>query len=136
MRIFATLRKMRWDPTKLTGPVPGRRRNRREHCHGCGHARTSARESLATTGYVYLFGAAYAEGRLAVGRANAESMNERLALAFVRPGRHRVLVLDGAGWHKCEELPENIILLLLQPYSPESKENVALETKSLRESCV
>ncbi len=54
-------------------------------------------------GYVYLFGAACAERKLAVGhiaeRANTESMNEHLALisASVQPGSHCVLVLDGAG---------------------------------------
>ena len=95
-------------------------------------------------GYVYLFGAACAERMLAVGhiadRANTASMNEHLASASVRPENHCVLVLDGAGWHKSKELeiPENITLLILPPYSPELNpmENVVPETKSLRESCV
>ena len=63
-------------------------------------------------------------------------MNEHLALASVQPGSHCILVLDGAGWHKSKELPENITLLLLPPYSPELKENVVPETESLRESRV
>jgi transposase len=35
--------------------------------------------------------------------------------------RHAVLILDGAGWHTSNdlEIPENITLLLLPPYSPE-----------------
>ena len=68
-------------------------------------------------GYVYLFGAACAERMLAVGHANTASMNEHLASASVQPGNHCVPVLDGAGWHKSKEIPENITLL--PPYSPE-----------------
>jgi transposase len=39
----------------------------------------------------------------------------------VGPTRHVVLVLDGAGWHvaKALEVPGNITLLHLPPYSPE-----------------
>ncbi len=54
---------------------------------------------------------------------NANFMNKHLAFISeqVGPDRHVVLVLDGAGWHKSKtlELPENITLLLLPPYSPE-----------------
>ena len=42
--------------------------------------------------------------------------------AEVAPGAHAVLVCDGAGWHqkgKKLEVPENITLLSLPPYSPE-----------------
>lgn len=37
------------------------------------------------------------------------------------PGKHIVLVTDGAGWHVSSKLvvPENITLLPLPPYSPE-----------------
>lgn len=37
------------------------------------------------------------------------------------PGAHGVVVLDGAGWHgaKALDLPDNISLLTLPPYSPE-----------------
>lgn len=37
------------------------------------------------------------------------------------PQRHAVLILDGAGWHKANDLqvPVNITLLHLPPYSPE-----------------
>ena len=41
--------------------------------------------------------------------------------AAVSTGRHAVLVLDGAGWHRSNdlEIPANISLLRLPPYSPE-----------------
>lgn len=46
----------------------------------------------------------------------------------VPKGRHAVIVLDQAGWHgsKKLELPDNISLLSLPPYSPElnPQENV------------
>lgn len=40
---------------------------------------------------------------------------------LVGPQRHVVLVLDGAGWHvaKALQVPSNITLLHLPPYSPE-----------------
>ena len=89
-------------------------------------ARKNSRPRIACDhryGYVYLFGAACAERMLAVGHIadRANTANEHLASASVRPGNHCVLVLDGAGWHKSKELeiPENITLLLLPPYSPE-----------------
>ena len=104
-------------------------------------ARKNSRPRIACDhryGYVYLFGAACAERMLAVGHIadRANTANEHLASASVRPGNHCVLVLDGAGWHKSKEIPENITLL--PPYSPELNpmENVVPETKSLRESCV
>lgn len=40
----------------------------------------------------------------------------------VKPGAHAVLVLDNAGWHQTGgrlEVPDNISLLHLPPYSPE-----------------
>ena len=42
-------------------------------------------------------------------------------IAARHPGERIVMVLDGAGWHKNEQLPRpaNIALLFLPPYSPE-----------------
>ena len=39
----------------------------------------------------------------------------------VASGAHALLILDGAGWHGSAELevPDNITLLKLPPYSPE-----------------
>ena len=36
-------------------------------------------------------------------------------------GRHALAVLDGAGWHRSKslEIPDNVSLLRLPPYSPE-----------------
>ena len=56
--------------------------------------------------------------------ANTEMMNLHLAeiSTQVTPGAHAVLVCDGAGWHQRGgelEVPENITLLTLPPYSPE-----------------
>ena len=54
---------------------------------------------------------------------NQEVMKQHLALISARtePGRHAVVVMDGAGWHTktcADELP-NLSLLKLPPYSPE-----------------
>lgn len=50
-------------------------------------------------------------------------MNQHLKMIGeqVGPGRHAVLVLDRAGWHvaKALEVPVNLTLLHLPPYSPE-----------------
>jgi transposase len=53
--------------------------------------------------------------------ANAEAFVLHLAeiSRTVAPGAHAILVLDGAGWHGAAELPDNITLLTLPPYSPE-----------------
>jgi len=56
--------------------------------------------------------------------ANTEMMNHHLAeiSTQVAPGARAVLICDGAGWHqkgKRLEIPENISLLPLPPYSPE-----------------
>ena len=70
-------------------------------------------------GYAYLF---VAVGHICE-RANTGEMNCHLAdiSAVVPTGRHAVLVLDGAGWHRSNdlEIPANISLLYLPPYSPE-----------------
>ena len=78
-------------------------------------------------GYCYLFSAACPDRELAVGhiseRANTPEMNRHLEdiSEQVAPGSHAVVVLDGAGWHKSRdlEIPTNISLLFLPPYSPE-----------------
>ncbi len=58
-------------------------------------------------------------------RRNTGEINRHLAdiSAAVAPGRHAVLVLDGAGWHRSKdlEIPDNVSLLRLPPYPPERK---------------
>ena len=55
--------------------------------------------------------------------ANADAFALHLAEISkeVAPGAHAILVLDGAGWHGAAalEIPHNITLLPLPPYSPE-----------------
>ena len=85
-------------------------------------------------GYCYQFSAASPTAGQAVGhscaRANTDEMNRHLLdlSAVVPQGRHGVVVLDGAGWHRSKalEVPDNLTLLRLPPYSPElnSMENV------------
>ena len=78
-------------------------------------------------GYVYLFSAACPETGDAVGhvcdKANAREMNRHLRDVGreLPEGKHAVMVLDGAGWHKSKdlEIPSNVSLLHLPPYSPE-----------------
>ena len=54
---------------------------------------------------------------------NTAAMNAHLAeiARNVTPGAHAVLILDGAGWHGSAalEVPDNLSLLTLPPYSPE-----------------
>lgn len=54
---------------------------------------------------------------------NTDYMNAHLRFisAQLQPGRHAVLVLDRAGWHvaKALQLPKNVTLLHLPPYSPQ-----------------
>ena len=77
-------------------------------------------------GYCYQFSAASPTAGQAVGhscaRANTDEMNRHLLelIAVVPQGRHGVVVLDGAGWHRSDlEVPDNLTLLRLPPYSPE-----------------
>ena len=46
----------------------------------------------------------------------------------IAPQAHAVIIIDGAGWHKSQDLkvPDNISLLRLPPYSPElnAQENI------------
>jgi len=79
--------------------------------------------------WAYLFGAACPERACATGLvlpcANVKAMNEHLAeiSRVVAPGAHAVVVMDGAGYHEKAEaqldIPQNISLLTLPPYSPE-----------------
>ena len=77
--------------------------------------------------WAYVFGAVCPErGRcegLVMPRANTEAMNKHVALLSSRlqPDEHAVLVCDRASWHRSKglEVPDNITLLLLPPYSPE-----------------
>ncbi len=77
--------------------------------------------------FAYLFGAvcpARAVGAaLVLPRANKAAMRLHLKEISreVAPGAHAVLVLDGAGWHGKAglDVPDNITLLPLPPYSPE-----------------
>jgi len=77
--------------------------------------------------WAYIFGAVcparQAAAALVLPNANAEAMSLHLAEIGkqVAIGAHAVLVLDGAGYHKAAALnvPANISLLKLPPYSPE-----------------
>jgi hypothetical protein len=77
--------------------------------------------------WAYLFGAACpdrsATAALVLPNANAEAMNLHLEEISnqVAPGAHAALILDGAGYHNkaALEVPENITLVPLPPYSPE-----------------
>ena len=77
--------------------------------------------------YVYPFGATCAHRGVGVAHvadnASTASMNEHLAAisAAAAPGVHGVIALDGAGWHRANDLvvPDNLTLVHLPPYSPE-----------------
>ncbi len=77
--------------------------------------------------WAYLFGAVCPERGVAAGLvlpyADTAAMNAHLAeiAATVASSAHALLVLDGAGWHRAEELrlPHNISLLRLPPAAPE-----------------
>jgi hypothetical protein len=77
--------------------------------------------------WAYIFGAICPARGVGAGlvlpRANTAAMNAHLAeiAATVAPDAHAVLVLDGAGWHRGDDLavPGNISLLRLPPYAPE-----------------
>ena len=77
--------------------------------------------------WAYIFGAVCPGRGVAAGLvmpfADTYAMNDHLAeiARTVAPGAHAVLVLDGAGWHRSQDirLPEHLRLLPLPPYSPE-----------------
>ena len=97
--------------TRIWAPTGSRPRVVRDHRYGC----------------AYLFAAARCEDPVAVGhvcpRANAGELSRHLRgiSGEVAPGRHAVVVLDGAGWHRAKalEIPGNVSLLHLPPQSPE-----------------
>lgn len=75
----------------------------------------------------YIFGAVCPERKNAVGIVVPYANSETFLLHLqeisqqIPQGRHAVLVIDQAGWHKAKnlDLPENLSLLFLPPYSPE-----------------
>lgn len=78
--------------------------------------------------WAYLFGAVCPArdigAALVLPAADAEAMNLHLGeiSGHVTPGAHAVIWLDGAGWHRTGgklNVPDNITLLKLPPYSPE-----------------
>lgn len=81
------------------------------------------------TGYAsaWLFGAVCPErgagAAIVMPEANTRAMEVHLReiSGNVEPGAHAAVVIDGAGWHTAKklEVPRNISLLLLPPYSPE-----------------
>jgi len=76
---------------------------------------------------VYLYGAVNPINGDKIGllyeSVNTESMNQFLLMISKKMSRwkHCILVVDGAGWHRSDDLkvPKNITLLPLPPYSPE-----------------
>lgn len=75
----------------------------------------------------YIFGAvcpAHNKGAaLVMPHANAEAMQKHLEeiSRSIAAKAHGVVIMDGAGWHKSRDLdiPENLSILFLPPYSPE-----------------
>jgi hypothetical protein len=77
--------------------------------------------------WIYLFGAICPDrgvgAAVVMPSVTVDAMNAHLAeiSQCVSAGAIAVLVIDGAGWHRANELivPENIVLLRLPPYAPE-----------------
>lgn len=78
--------------------------------------------------WAYIFGAVCPDrgvgAALVLPHANLQAMNLHLReiSTQVAPGALAVLTVDGAGWHKLGgglQVPDNISLLTLPPYSPE-----------------
>lgn len=85
--------------------------------------------------WAYLFGAVCPDravgAALVMPTVNIEAMNKHLEVISrsVTHGAHAALLVDGAGWHRLGgdlQVPDNITLVHLPPYSPElnSMENV------------
>ena len=82
----------------------------------------------------YIFGAVCPARDLGAGivatRVSTKAMNRHLQEIglHVAPEAHAVVIIDGAGWHTARQLevPANISLLRLPPYSPElnAQENI------------
>lgn len=91
--------------------------------------------------YVYAYAAVSPQdGRLdslVLPEVNGQWMQEFLTEVASRyPGENIVMVVDGAGWHKSKtfEMPANLKLLFLPPYSPELNPQEHLWDE-LREKC-
>ena len=77
--------------------------------------------------WAYIFGAVCPSraktAALVMPYANTFAMNAHLVeiSKVVAQGAHAVLVMDGAGWHcsSALQVPDNITILTLPPYSPE-----------------
>jgi transposase len=75
----------------------------------------------------YIFGAVCPKRdtgiALVMPKANADAMNRHLIEISknVPVGVHAVIIIDGAGWHRTRklEVPHNLSLMMLPPYSPE-----------------
>ncbi|SDZ18472.1 DDE superfamily endonuclease [Nitrosomonas sp. Nm33] len=82
--------------------------------------------AMVTQEYTYAYGAVSpldgAFDSLVLPHVNSDCMQIFLhEIANRYPGDNVIMILDGAGWHKSKDfdLPENIRLLFLPPYSPE-----------------
>ena len=120
-------------PSTASTRTPNNRTRREQAARharaGLGPQGNPATESRATaaSGTATSSSAACPERKRAVGhvcsRANTVEMNRHLGdiSAAVEPGNHAVVVVDGTGWHKSRDLdiPSNLSLLHLPPYSPE-----------------
>ncbi len=79
------------------------------------------------TASTHIFGAICpAQGKaagLVMPWCNTEAMNHHLAeiSAWIKPGRHAVLLVDQAGWHLCDSLivPDTITIVALPAKCPE-----------------
>lgn len=77
--------------------------------------------------WAYIFGAVCPEraigAALVMPFANSHALSAHLReiAHHVAPGAHAAVVLDGAGWHTSGQIdvPDNITLVILPPYSPE-----------------
>jgi len=89
--------------------------------------RPTVKKDLRYT-WAYVFGAVCPDrgigAALVLPKANAKAMNLHLAeiSLHVADDAHAIVILDGAGWHQTGgklQIPRNISLLHLPPYSPE-----------------
>ena len=105
-----------------------------------GKTGSSPRVSVQTEyDWIYIFGAACpATGETAailMPYANIDAMNKHLGvIGEMAEGQHILLVMDQAGWHMSDRLniPDNITIYPLPPYSPELNP-IELLWKYLRE---
>jgi len=82
--------------------------------------------AMVTQQYTYAYGAVSPQDgtfdSLVLPHVNSDCMQLFLdEIASRHPNDNVVIVLDGAGWHKCKDLrlPDNLRLLFLPPYFPE-----------------